>query len=159
MSSTDGVPRGAPTSGSLQVLAPDGVPEVQVGADVAAMIAATLVLEDGDIVLVTSKVLSKAEGRVFSGDRRAALAGESSRLVARAGETNIVRNHLGITMAAAGIDESNLPRGRYALLPSDPDASARERKDWAESDRLRDEIASLGWIVEDTSQGPKLKKS
>lgn len=117
--------KGGSAGGELQVLAPDGVPEVRAGDDVAALVAAAMDLRDGDIVLVTSKVLSKAEGRVFAGDRRAALAAETRRLVARAGETHIVQNHLGITMAAAGIDESNLETGRYALLPADPDASAR----------------------------------
>ena len=62
-------------------------------------------------VVVTSKVVSKAEGRLRRGDREDALPGETVRVVARRGETTIVRNHLGLTMAAAGIDNSNVAAG------------------------------------------------
>jgi coenzyme F420-0:L-glutamate ligase/coenzyme F420-1:gamma-L-glutamate ligase len=82
-------------------------------------------LLDGDIVCVTSKVVSKAEGRVRPGDRDQALAGETRRLVARRGPLSIVVNRLGLTMAAAGIDASNVEPGHVVLLPKDPDASAR----------------------------------
>lgn len=112
-------------NGELQILAPDGVPEIHAGDDLAAIVAAALTLANGDIVLVTSKVVSKAEGRVFTGNRDAALIEETSRIVAIAGTTRIVRNHLGLTMAAAGIDESHIEPGRFALLPADPDSSAR----------------------------------
>ena len=75
--------------------------------------------------MVTSKVVSKAEGRVVDGSRDELLPGETTRVVARRGPTTIVRNRLGLTMAAAGIDESNVEKGRSVLLPLDPDASAR----------------------------------
>ncbi|QIG44042.1 coenzyme F420-0:L-glutamate ligase [Nocardioides anomalus] len=111
---------------SLTVLAPDGVPEVRPGDDLAALVSASLDLEDGDVVLVTSKVVSKAEGRLVPGtDRDAVLPAETVRIVARRGPTTIVRNRLGLTMAAAGIDNSNVEAGSLALLPLDPDASAR----------------------------------
>ena len=77
------------------------------------------------MVAVTSKVVSKAEGRVRAGDRDAALSEETVRVVARRGDTVIVRNRLGLTMAAAGIDASNVAPGHVVLLPVDPDASAR----------------------------------
>ncbi len=109
----------------LEVTAPDGAPEVTPGDDLVDVLLALTDLADGDIVAVTSKVVSKAEGRVRPGTREQALAGETVRVVARRGATTIVRNHLGLTMAAAGIDSSNVPSGRVVLLPLDPDASAR----------------------------------
>ena len=77
--------------------------------------------------MVTSKVVSKAEGRLRRGSREDALPGETVRVVARRGETTIVRNHLGLTMAAAGIDNSNVPRGpdRAAARRTPTDRPAR----------------------------------
>ncbi|MBI2244218.1 MAG: coenzyme F420-0:L-glutamate ligase [Nocardioides sp.] len=109
----------------LEVTAPDGAPEIHPGDDLAELLVALTELADGDIVAVTSKVVSKAEGRVRAGTREQALAGETARVVARRGGTTIVRTHLGLTMAAAGIDSSNVPAGQVLLLPLDPDASAR----------------------------------
>ena len=86
-------------------------------------------LRDGDVVVVTSKVVSKAEGRVLpyrsALDRDAAIDSETVREVARRGPVRIVENRLGLVMAAAGVDVSNLATGTLALLPEDPDASAR----------------------------------
>lgn len=110
---------------TLEVTAPDGLPEITTGSDLAALIVEATALVDGDVVVVTSKVVSKAEGRVRSGGRDDALAEETLRVVARRGPTVIVRNRLGLTMAAAGIDASNVAAGSIALLPLDPDASAR----------------------------------
>lgn len=139
-------------TGRLTVLAPDGVPEVAAGADLAALLldalaAAGEALADGDVVVVTSKVVSKAEGRVRPGDREAALAGETARVVARRGPTTIVRTHHGLTMAAAGIDASNVARGQVVLLPVDPDASAARfaRRPAGRTDR------HLGVVVTDTA--------
>lgn len=112
--------------GSLTVLAPDGVPEVTAGTDLAAVLLPLLDLADGDVLVVTSKVVSKAEGRVVAGERDDWLAAETLRVVALRGATRIVRNRLGLTMAAAGIDASNVAAGSVVLLPEDPDASARE---------------------------------
>ena len=86
---------------------------------------AHLDLHDGDVVLVTSKIVSKAEGRVRAGDRDAAIDEETVRVVARRGPTSIVENRLGLVMAAAGVDASNVTAGHVVLLPEDPDASAR----------------------------------
>lgn len=109
----------------LEVLAPDGAPEVAEGDDLASLVSGLVELVDGDVVVVTSKVVSKSEGLVRAGDRDAALTDETVRVVARRGHTTIVRNRLGLTMAAAGIDASNVPAGTIAFLPRDPDASAR----------------------------------
>lgn len=109
----------------IEVLAPDGVPEVRPGSDLVELVLPLVDLLDGDVLVVTSKVVSKAEGRVVAGTRDETLPGETVRVVARRGATTIVRNRLGLTMAAAGIDSSNVPAGSVALLPVDPDASAR----------------------------------
>lgn len=109
----------------LTVVAPEGVGEVTPGDDLATLLLAVCTPRDGDVVTVTSKVVSKAEDRFGSGDRESALAGETARVVARRSPTTIVRNHLGLTMAAAGIDNSNVRAGMHLLLPVDPDASAR----------------------------------
>lgn len=109
----------------IRVEAPDGVPEVRPGDDLAALLLPLVDLADGDVVVVTSKVVSKAEGRVRSGNREEAITGETVRVVARRGPTTIVRTRLGLTMAAAGIDNSNVELGSIVLLPEDPDASAR----------------------------------
>ncbi|HWU20421.1 MAG TPA: coenzyme F420-0:L-glutamate ligase, partial [Nocardioides sp.] len=109
----------------LQVSAPDGVPEIEAGADLAAVLLPLLDLRDGDILVVTSKVVSKAEGRVVTGDREEWITRETQRVVATRGATRIVRNRLGLTMAAAGVDASNVAVGSIVLLPEDPDRSAR----------------------------------
>lgn len=113
----------------LEVTAPDGLPEVRPGDDLAALVLPLVDLADGDVLVVTSKVVSKAEGRVRDGDRESALAEETDRVVARRGPTTIVRTRLGLTMAAAGIDASNVELGRIVLLPLDPDASARRLRE------------------------------
>ena len=131
----------------LTVAAPDGAPEVRPGDDLADLLLPLVELADGDIVVVTSKVVSKAEDRIVDGDREDWITNETVRLVARRGPTRIVRNRQGLTMAAAGVDASNVARGTVVLLPVDPDASAA---------RLRTAIAertgrNVGVIVTDTA--------
>ncbi|GAA4803758.1 coenzyme F420-0:L-glutamate ligase [Nocardioides caeni] len=134
--------------GDLHVWAPEGVGEITEGDDLAAVLLAAIDdLRDGDVLVVTSKAVSKAEGRVRPGTRDDWLAGETTRLVARRGPTRIVRNRLGLTMAAAGIDNSNVEAGSVVLLPEDPDRSARE---------LREAVAgrrdvNVGVVVTDTA--------
>lgn len=137
---------------TLTVLAPDGVPEIRAGDDLAALVIDALAPLDGDIVLVTSKVVSKAEGRTLVGTDRATaveaeLAEPGARVVARRGPTTIARTRLGLTMAAAGVDASNVEAGTVLLLPVDPDATAR---------RLRGELAeragvNVAVVVTDTA--------
>ncbi len=109
----------------LEVWGVDGLPEVTDGDDIAGLIiGADPGLQDGDVVVVTSKIVSKAEGRLVAGRRDDHLAAESTRVVARRGDTQIVETRHGFVLAAAGIDASNVPDGTVALLPVDPDASA-----------------------------------
>ena len=133
-------------AGRLEVAAPDGVGEVVAGDDLVALVLRHCDLADGDVVAVTSKVVSKAEGRVRAGDRESALEAETARVVARRGPTTIARTHHGLTLAAAGVDSSNVAAGSHVLLPSDPDASAR---------RIRAGVAAagpnVGVIVTDTA--------
>jgi len=131
----------------LELLAPEGVGEVAAGDDLAALLVGVVDLRDGDVVLVTSKAVAKAEGRVVPGTREELLPDETSRVVARRGSTVIVRTHHGLTLAAAGIDASNVAPGHVVPLPVDPDGSAR---------RLRARLAELtgrtvGVVVTDTA--------
>lgn len=114
----------------------EGIPEIAAGDDLAAIIARAVgsdgasSLEDGDILVVTSKIVSKAEGRqIVAADREDAITAETVRVVASkahaGGVTRIVENRQGLTLAAAGVDSSNTPEGMVLLLPVDPDASAR----------------------------------
>ncbi|MFD5339237.1 coenzyme F420-0:L-glutamate ligase [Streptomyces hawaiiensis] len=128
------------------------LPEVAAGDDLAKLIAAAEPgLADGDVLLVTSKIVSKAEGRVVrAADREAAIDAETVRVVARRGSLRIVENRQGLVMAAAGVDASNTPSGTVLLLPEDPDASAR-----AIRDGLRDALGvDVGVVVTDTFGRP-----
>ena len=133
---SDGGSRRVPSGGwhvRYSIEGVEGLPEIVEGADLAAIIAGGLAepLEDGDILVVTSKVVSKAEGRVVrADDREQAITDETVRVVATrenpgGAPTRIVENRLGIIGAAAGVDASNAPEGTVLLLPIDPDASAR----------------------------------
>jgi coenzyme F420-0:L-glutamate ligase/coenzyme F420-1:gamma-L-glutamate ligase len=137
---------------TLWVAAPEGVPEVRPGDDLVALLLAVADqvdggLADGDVVAVTSKVVSKAEGRLREGDREDALEGETARVVARRGPTTIVRTRHGLTMAAAGIDASNVEAGRIVLLPQDPDRSARQVREGVRERTGR----NVGVVVTDTA--------
>lgn len=151
---SDAVPTG------IEIRPVDGIPELRPGADLAGLIAAAAPwLADDDIVVVTSKAVSKVEGRLLSvpadptGRERArqtAIEQETVRVVATRGPTRIVETRNGWVMAAAGVDASNLPPGELALLPVDSDASAR---------RLRAEFAarlgvSVSVVVSDTFGRP-----
>ena len=113
----------------LAVTAVTGLPEITAGVDLAALIADAAEpgqIAGGDIIVITSKVVSKAEGRTVAADSRDAwIDRESVRLVAQRGDTRIVETRHGLVMAAAGVDASNTPAGTVVLLPVDPDASAR----------------------------------
>jgi coenzyme F420-0:L-glutamate ligase/coenzyme F420-1:gamma-L-glutamate ligase len=114
------------TPSRLEVLPVLGMPEVHAGDDLAALITAAADLLDGDVLVVTSKVVSKAEGRSLAADdREAAIDAETVRVVARRGATRIVETRHGFVLAAGGVDASNVDAGTVVLLPTDPDASAR----------------------------------
>ena len=119
---------------AIEVIPVLGLPEFRPGDDLAtAVVDATPWLESGDVVVVTSKVFSKVEGRIVSSPtdpeerdaaRRLLVDQEAVRVVARKGRTLITENKLGIVQAASGIDGSNVDGAELALLPVDPDASA-----------------------------------
>ncbi|BDZ48755.1 hypothetical protein GCM10025867_09960 [Frondihabitans sucicola] len=115
----------------LTVFALEGIPEVGDGDDLAALIGDAAAasddtaLRDGDVLAVTSKVVSKAEGRTRpEAEREQAITDETVRVVATrafpGGVTRIVENRLGIVGAAAGVDASNTADGTILLLPSTP---------------------------------------
>ncbi|TMM20962.1 MAG: coenzyme F420-0:L-glutamate ligase, partial [Actinobacteria bacterium] len=129
--------------GELRVIPVKGLPEVREGDDVAALIAATAELEDGDVVVVVHKVVSKAEGRVvrladvvpsaqardLAADedprRVEVILSESARVVRTRPPLVIAETRHGFVCASAGVDASNAPEADVVvLLPEDPDASA-----------------------------------
>ncbi len=139
-----------------------GLPEVRAGDVLAALISEACdgvrgpALAGGDVVVVTQKVVSKAEGRVVALDpddadaRRRLVEGEAVRVLRRRGELLITETTHGFVCANAGVDLSNLERGQAALLPVDPDRSAR---------RIRDGLRArtgmeVGVIVSDTFGRP-----
>ncbi|MFF0203478.1 coenzyme F420-0:L-glutamate ligase [Streptomyces sp. NPDC005017] len=135
-----------------RVWAVPGLPEVVPGDDLAKMIAAAAPdLADGDVLLVTSKIVSKAEGRIVeAAGREAAIDAETVRVVARRGPLRIVENRQGLIMAAAGVDASNTASGTVLLLPEDPDGSAR-----AIREGLREILGvDVGVVVTDTFGRP-----
>jgi len=142
------------TPARFTVLPVAGLPEIKAGDDLATLIADAALagpgLLAGDILVITSKIVSKAEDRVVAEDREAAIDAETVRVVARRGPTRISQTRHGLVLAAAGVDASNTAPGTVVLLPVDPDASAR---------RLRKAIsersgASLGVLITDTMGRP-----
>jgi coenzyme F420-0:L-glutamate ligase/coenzyme F420-1:gamma-L-glutamate ligase len=148
----------------FSVFALEGIPEIIAGEDLGLIIGDAIAaavpaagervdatLHHGDIVVVSSKIVSKAEGRIVeAADREQAITDETVRVVATraypGGVTRIVENRLGIVGAAAGVDGSNTPEGTVLLLPLDPDASAALIRATLES---RFEVA-LGVVITDT---------
>ena len=128
-----------PSNAALQITTVLGIGSITSGDDLAAIITATEItwpdgtagFADGDVVVVTSKIISKAEGRIIAAHSRdAAIDAETVRVVATKSTpqaiTKIVQTKHGLVMAAAGVDASNVDAGHVVLLPIDPDASARE---------------------------------
>jgi coenzyme F420-0:L-glutamate ligase / coenzyme F420-1:gamma-L-glutamate ligase len=120
-----------PTDGAMLVLPVFGIAEVDASTDLATVIAGACQLYDGDVVVVTQKIVSKAEGRMVDIDpddpdaKRALVERESVRILRRRGDLIVSETAHGFVCANAGIDLSNVPDGRAALLPVDPDRSAR----------------------------------
>lgn len=154
----------------MRIIPVEGLPEVEAGADLAALVHGAVELADGDIVVITSKVVSKAEGCAVDLDyvvpsEFAATWGtrwekdprvveivlrESRRIVRQVGPVLITETHHGFVCANSGVDQSSSgAQGRILTLPADPDASAR---------RARERFAVLGVdvavIVTDTFGRP-----
>ena len=141
----------------LAILPVHGLPEVRPGDVLAALIAAAVDLLDGDVVVVTQKVVSKAEGRLVALDpalgadaHRPVVAGESVRVLRRRGDLVVSETAHGFVCANAGVDLSNVEEGTAALLPVDPDRSARRIRDGL---RARAGVA-VGVVVSDTFGRP-----
>ncbi|MEO6504570.1 MAG: coenzyme F420-0:L-glutamate ligase [Terrimesophilobacter sp.] len=144
----------------FSVEALEGIPEIVAGDDLATIIGDAIErsssgLQPGDILAITSKIVSKAEGRtVRAPAREDAITAETVRVVATrthpGGLTRIVENRLGLVLAAAGVDSSNTPYGTVLLLPRDPDASAVLL-----AQALRDRFdAAVGVVITDTLGRP-----
>ena len=135
----------------VEIIPVEGLPEVRPGDDVAALLApklAQLGARGGDVVAVTQKIVSKAEGRVVpEGEGRTAWAErESRRIVARRGDLVIAETRHGFVCANAGVDASNVAPGFLTLLPEDPDGSAESiRKGMEQSLGV-----SVGVVITDT---------
>jgi coenzyme F420-0:L-glutamate ligase/coenzyme F420-1:gamma-L-glutamate ligase len=139
-------------TGKVEILPVEGLPEFRPGDDLSGAIAeAARWLRSGDIVVVTSKVVSKVEGRLVRVPtdpeerdriRRRLVFDESVRIIARRTRTLITENRLGIVQAASGVDASNVAGDELALLPADPDASAMALR-WGLRDRLGVEVAVI----------------
>ena len=140
----------------LEIIAVNGLGEIFAGCDLAAELAAAAPLLDGDVLVVTQKIISKAEGRLRSVDasdaaeRRRLVEAESVRVLRRRGELLICETPHGFVCANAGVDFSNVPEGQAALLPLDSDRSAR---------RIRNEIlarfdTAVGVVITDTFGRP-----
>ena len=140
----------------VEIIAVEGLPEVRPGDRLAPMLAACAELADGDVVVVTQKVVSKAEGRMVAVDPddpaayAAVIEAECVRVLRRRGDLVIAETAAGFVCANAGVDRSNVPDGCVTLLPLDADRSAR---------RIRDGLRAspgveVGVIVSDTFGRP-----
>ncbi len=136
----------------IEIFPVEGLPEIEEGTDLATLVADRSTVRDGDVVVATSKVISKAEGRVVQVDpaereqaRRDWAEREARRVVARRDDLLIAETAGGFVCANSGVDGSNLPPDRLALLPLDPDGSAS---------RLRAALgkrgADVGVVISDT---------
>lgn len=125
---------------ALSIRAVDGIPEIEPGDDLAGIIAAAATADpdgllDGDVVVVTQKVVSKAEDRLVAVDpddpldHKRLVEAETVRVLRRRGALVISETAHGFVCANAGVDLSNVARGYAALLPVDSDRSARRLRD------------------------------
>jgi coenzyme F420-0:L-glutamate ligase/coenzyme F420-1:gamma-L-glutamate ligase len=130
------------------------MPEVRPGDDLPTLLVRALTeggleLGDGDVLAITQKVVSKAEGRLVAegpGGKAGWVAHEARRIVARRGDLVIAETRHGFVCANAGVDASNVAEGFLTLLPEDPDGSA---------ERVRSAMeaafgVSIGVVVTDT---------
>jgi coenzyme F420-0:L-glutamate ligase/coenzyme F420-1:gamma-L-glutamate ligase len=125
-------------TGEIRVIPVTGMPEVAPGDSVADLILAQVTVESGDVVVVTSKIVSKAEGRLVDVDhadpaaRGALIEQEARRILRRREELYITETRHGFICANSGVDFSNVVDGA-ALLPANPDRSARRIRDALEA--------------------------
>jgi coenzyme F420-0:L-glutamate ligase/coenzyme F420-1:gamma-L-glutamate ligase len=137
---------------SLQVLPVVGLPEVASGDVLAELIAGRIELVDGDVVVVTQKIVSKAEGRLVPvdpddpGSVRELVETEATRVLRRRDDLIMTETRHGFVCANSGVDLSNVEMGQAALLPVDPDRSARRIRDGL---RARTGV-TVGVVVSDT---------
>jgi len=137
---------------TLEVIPVTGLPEIGSGDDLVTLLTDVAEIRDGDVVVVTQKVVSKQEGRVVpEDDRDAAIARESVRVVAARDELVIAETRHGFVCANAGVDASNVADGMLTLLPEDPDASARRLQEALLERRGADR---LGVVITDTFGRP-----
>jgi coenzyme F420-0:L-glutamate ligase/coenzyme F420-1:gamma-L-glutamate ligase len=136
----------------LTIIPVEGLGEVRPGDDLAQLIAGSASLIDGDVVVVTQKVVSKAEGRLVEVDpedprsHKSVVEQEAVRVLRRRGELVVTETRHGFVCANSGVDLSNVERGLAVLLPVDPDRSARRIRDG-----LRARLGvTVGVIVSDT---------
>ncbi len=141
---------------SLTVFGVQGLGEIHPGDDLAALIVAAVDVHEQDVLVVTQKIVSKAEGRLAAvphedrDQRQRLVESESVRVLRRRGDLIIAETPHGFVCANAGVDFSNVEDGQAALLPRDPDRSAR---------RIRDGVCartgrSVGVVVSDTFGRP-----
>ena len=142
------------TGSSISIVGITGIPEITVGDNVADLVMANFALREYDVVVITQKIISKAEGRTVGLDMSAPLEpqleaiiiSESRRILRRRQGLFITETHSGYICANAGIDQSNMPLGTVGLLPKDPDRSARRVRD-----RIRAKASiEVGVIISDT---------
>jgi coenzyme F420-0:L-glutamate ligase len=145
----------------IEILPVLGIGELRRGDDLADAIAAHAPpLQDGDVLIVTSKVVSKTEGRMIVLDtadpdareaaRQEAIEAETVRIVAERDTLRIVETRHGLVLAAAGVDASNVSRNELALLPIDPDASAQLLRE-----RIRERLGvEVGVVISDSMGRP-----
>ncbi|MAK54174.1 MAG: coenzyme F420-0:L-glutamate ligase [Actinomycetota bacterium] len=140
----------------LEIIPLEGIPEISPGDDLVEIIGQLNNIQSGDILVVTQKIISKAENQMIDIDPNDPLSHkplverESVRILRRRGDLIISQTKHGFVCANAGIDLSNVKRGQAALLPDDSDRSAR---------RLRDGLAGrfqldVGIIISDTFGRP-----
>ena len=136
----------------IEIFGIGDIPEVVAGDDVAQLIIAAAgdVLRDGDVVIVTHKIVSKAEGRVTEvlddAAYRDLILDEAAAVIRRRGDLVITETRHGFVCANAGVDRSNAAPGTAIMLPRDPDASAQSIRTRLE----RETGATLGVIISDT---------
>lgn len=124
-----------PSPSELSIIAVAGLPEVSTGDDLPKLLAEHSRVIDGDVLVVTQKVVSKAEGQIVAIDtddprgHNAIVEDESVRILRRRGELIISETTHGFVCANAGVDLSNVESGMAALLPVDSDRSARRIRD------------------------------